>query len=70
MKRARVCWAWGTLRTILKRFLNVEFLQLFLTDWKEAETRLVNMRERLVKRGIAADAVQPEWCHQVPGSMF
>ena len=22
------------------------------------------MRERMVERGIAADALQPEWCHQ------
>ena len=33
--------------------------------WRDAETRLVNMRERMAARGIAADAIQPEWCHQV-----
>ena len=25
---------------------------------------MVHMRERMVERGIAADALQPEWCHQ------
>ena len=32
--------------------------------WKQAESRMVHMRERMVDRGIAADALQPEWCHQ------
>ena len=34
------------------------------TSWREAELRLINHRERLVSRGILADAIQPEWCHQ------
>ena len=25
---------------------------------------MVHMRERMVDRGISADALQPEWCHQ------
>lgn len=32
--------------------------------WKEAETRMVHHRRRLVARDIQADALQPEWCHQ------
>ncbi|XP_067002657.2 chitooligosaccharidolytic beta-N-acetylglucosaminidase [Anabrus simplex] len=35
--------------------------------WKEAEHRMLNQRERLVKRGIAADTLQPEWCRQNQG---
>ena len=34
------------------------------SSWEEAETRMVHHRERLVSRGILADAIQPEWCHQ------
>ncbi len=32
--------------------------------WKQAEYRMMNHRIRMVQRGIAADALQPEWCHQ------
>jgi hypothetical protein len=32
--------------------------------WKEAEYRMIHQRERMYSRGIAADALQPEWCHQ------
>ena len=32
--------------------------------WKEAETRMINHRQRLVERGVAADGLQPEWCLQ------
>jgi len=32
--------------------------------WKEAEQRFLHQRERMVARGIAADAHQPEWCYQ------
>jgi len=38
--------------------------------WKQAEVRMVNHRERLVSRGIAADALQPEWCHQNDGLCY
>jgi len=34
------------------------------SDWKAAEARFLAQRERLVARGIAADAHQPEWCYQ------
>lgn len=37
------------------------------TDWKAAELRLIHHRQRLVERGIEADALQPEWCHQNEG---
>lgn len=40
------------------------------TDWKEAEYRMVHHRERMVSRGIAADAIQPEWCHQNEGLCY
>jgi len=39
-------------------------------SWKQAEVRMVNHRERLVSRGIAADALQPEWCHQNDGLCY
>ena len=32
--------------------------------WKQAETRMIHHRQVLVSRGIEADALQPEWCHQ------
>jgi len=34
------------------------------TKWKAAETRMIHHRRRMVMRGIEADALQPEWCHQ------
>ena len=37
---------------------------VIVIGWKQAESRMVHMRERMVERGIAADALQPEWCHQ------
>jgi len=40
------------------------------TGWKEAEYRMVHQRERMVWRGIAADALQPEWCHQNEGLCY
>ncbi|XP_059489580.1 chitooligosaccharidolytic beta-N-acetylglucosaminidase [Neocloeon triangulifer] len=33
-------------------------------NWRQAEMRMINVRERLVARGVMADALQPEWCHQ------
>jgi hexosaminidase len=33
-------------------------------NWRQAEMRMINVRERLVARGIMADSLQPEWCHQ------
>ncbi|KAF7271840.1 hypothetical protein GWI33_015319 [Rhynchophorus ferrugineus] len=34
------------------------------TSWREAETRFLIHRERLVKLGVNADALEPEWCMQ------
>lgn len=39
-------------------------------DWKRAELRLVNHRQRLVKRGVRADRLQPQWCHQNQGLCY
>ncbi|XP_037908555.1 chitooligosaccharidolytic beta-N-acetylglucosaminidase isoform X3 [Hermetia illucens] len=34
------------------------------TTWREAESRMLMHRERLVENGIGAEALQPEWCLQ------
>lgn len=34
------------------------------TSWREAESRMLVQRERLVTQGIAADALEPQWCLQ------
>lgn len=34
------------------------------TTWRDAEARFLVHRERLVKLGIAADALEPLWCLQ------
>ncbi|XP_050299651.1 chitooligosaccharidolytic beta-N-acetylglucosaminidase isoform X2 [Anthonomus grandis grandis] len=34
------------------------------TGWREAESRFLIHRERLVKLGVNADALEPEWCMQ------
>lgn len=39
-------------------------------SWRDAEYRFVHHRERLVNRGIAADTVQPQWCHQNEGYCY
>ncbi|XP_018025934.1 chitooligosaccharidolytic beta-N-acetylglucosaminidase [Hyalella azteca] len=39
-------------------------------DWRDAEYRMVNHRQRLVKRGVQADRLQPEWCHQNQGRCY
>ncbi|KAA0202353.1 hypothetical protein HAZT_HAZT010951, partial [Hyalella azteca] len=39
-------------------------------DWRDAEYRMVNHRQRLVKRGVQADRLQPEWCHQNEGLCY
>ncbi len=31
--------------------------------WIRAERRFVHHRERMVERGLRAEAVQPTWCH-------
>lgn len=37
------------------------------TDTAAVETRFYRHRERLVTRGISADAVAPGWCYQNEG---
>lgn len=32
--------------------------------WEAAEKRILIHRERIVERGVAAAAIQPEWCTQ------
>ncbi|XP_068248903.1 chitooligosaccharidolytic beta-N-acetylglucosaminidase-like [Palaemon carinicauda] len=39
-------------------------------NWEPAETRMVHHRQRLVQRGIKADRVQPQWCHQNEGLCY
>ena len=34
------------------------------SQWKAAETRMIHHRQRMVMRGVEADGLQPEWCHQ------
>ncbi|KAK9874015.1 hypothetical protein WA026_002368 [Henosepilachna vigintioctopunctata] len=34
------------------------------TSWREAESRFLVHRQRLVRKGIGADALEPEWCLQ------
>lgn len=34
------------------------------TSWREAEPRMLVQRERLIAQGIAADALEPQWCWQ------
>ncbi|XP_026732584.1 chitooligosaccharidolytic beta-N-acetylglucosaminidase [Trichoplusia ni] len=35
--------------------------------WRAAEQRMLHVRERLVRMGIQADSIQPEWCYQNEG---
>lgn len=32
------------------------------TTWRDAESRMLIQRERLVENGIGAESIQPEWC--------
>ena len=34
------------------------------------QARFLTHRERIIARGIAADAHQPEWCHQNEGLCY
>lgn len=34
------------------------------SSWKEAESRMLVHRERMVAQGIAADTLEPQWCLQ------
>ena len=38
-----------------------------LSDWNSALFRLVHHRTLLTMRGVAAEGIQPEWCHQMDG---
>lgn len=40
------------------------------TEWRRAETRMLWHREELVNNGIAAEALQPEWCLENEGNCF
>lgn len=37
------------------------------SNWRSAEQRLLRHRERLIKKGINCDTLQPEWCMQNQG---
>ena len=39
-------------------------------DWRAAEYRLIYHRERLVERGVMADALQPLWCMHNAGHCY
>jgi len=39
-------------------------------DWKVAESRYINNRDRMVNLGIGADGEQPRWCHQNDGLCY
>ncbi|XP_059613001.1 chitooligosaccharidolytic beta-N-acetylglucosaminidase isoform X2 [Phlebotomus argentipes] len=36
-------------------------------SWRDAESRMLIHRERLVENGVAADSLQPQWCLQNEG---
>lgn len=38
--------------------------------WMHAEQRILRHRERLVKRGILADSLEPKWCLQNQGQCY
>ncbi|XP_003707555.1 beta-hexosaminidase 1 [Megachile rotundata] len=40
------------------------------STWIHAEHRMLRHRERFVRRGIAANALQPEWCTQNQGHCY
>lgn len=39
-----------------------------IEDWRSAEVRMLTHRDELVQNGIAAEALQPEWCVQNEGN--
>ncbi|XP_042883444.1 chitooligosaccharidolytic beta-N-acetylglucosaminidase-like [Penaeus japonicus] len=39
-------------------------------NWEPAETRFIHQRQRMVTRGIQADRIQPQWCHQNEGLCY
>nr|XP_045602904.1 chitooligosaccharidolytic beta-N-acetylglucosaminidase-like isoform X2 [Procambarus clarkii] len=40
------------------------------STWQAAEARLIHHRQRLVKRGVMAERIQPQWCHQNEGFCY
>lgn len=40
------------------------------TTWLDAEHRMLHTRERLVRMGIQAESIQPEWCYQNEGYCY
>merc|ERR1712002_523808 len=40
------------------------------SEWRAAEGRFINNRDRMVNLGIGADAEQPRWCHQNDGLCY
>ncbi|XP_041985982.1 chitooligosaccharidolytic beta-N-acetylglucosaminidase isoform X2 [Aricia agestis] len=41
-----------------------------LSSWREAERRILHMRERLVRAGIQTESLEPEWCYQNEGYCY
>ncbi|CAH1646832.1 unnamed protein product [Spodoptera littoralis] len=39
-------------------------------SWRDAEHRMLHIRERLVRMGIQADSLEPEWCYQNEGDCY
>ncbi|XP_068244498.1 chitooligosaccharidolytic beta-N-acetylglucosaminidase-like [Palaemon carinicauda] len=39
-------------------------------NWVLAESRFIHHRQRMVRRGIQADRIQPQWCHQNEGLCY
>lgn len=40
------------------------------TPWQDAEFRMLNVRERLVRHGIQSESIEPEWCYQNEGYCY
>ncbi|XP_069356391.1 chitooligosaccharidolytic beta-N-acetylglucosaminidase [Maniola hyperantus] len=40
------------------------------TGWQDAEQRMLHIRERLVRMGIKAESIEPEWCYQNEGNCY
>merc|ERR1712002_607738 len=40
------------------------------SEWRAAEGRFINNRDRMINLGIGADAEQPRWCHQNDGLCY
>lgn len=40
------------------------------TNWERATTRLIHHRQRMVRRGVMAERIQPQWCHQNEGLCY